>query len=723
MKRAVTQRLGALSTYRIGVDTYDSTKLGLGKLMVQRNDAGNEGKWAGPRPNWIATYEASGNQVFSFPHAIEYVETASNYTDWIFVADSSTAAATRKIGLETYDRLTGDFTWRGYITVTFPTATNHTIKCLRANLNQYTTGTVDVSGTAVTGSSTTWSADRLCVGSRIGFGSTDPTQITTWYEISAIGTDTSITLTASAGTISSGTAYVIEDLRLYILTTNATTTNGGLFVVKGLRYENFVGNNATTIAAATTVDNIRACYWLKSAATETLTIGSGLDIVAKTSWTAQDVWLTHNATTTTITFYKFNVRSALTLTSGAATNAFTLQTAASGAVSGTLATSAAMVVATTSYTTGGGVPCIYFLTATRLYRSKPVSTITASDTTHVSGGDAQIINWPAGTTNVNGTAPAGCAYIERDSLSDTFLVVHTTAGSAKIFVTRYRSDSTPADRMLLTNEHGMYYTSAAMLAAIGGVPDSPGAQFVSAVDGVMYVGYGPTTNGGAFAVPYYADWEYADTTNARLILPAITLTDADRLNYVMAQESQTLGTSTSGYNLSPATLPYRLKYRTSGISDNSGAWTLVDQTGTLDIGAPAGGQIQFCCEFRTMGMTMWTSRLHSLAVVYDDTNTDSHYQFSADKSSAASKQFAWWFATAFGSIVPALRVRIYDSVTGSLLVDDNTTSPTGTWERSTDGTTWSAWNSTDRGNTTTYLRYTPASIADNVNARVVLTLQ
>lgn len=59
---------------------------------------------------------------------------------------------------------------------------------------------------------------------------------------------------------------------------------------------------------------------------------------------------------------------------------------------------------------------------------------------------------------------------------------------------------------------------------------------------------------------------------------------------------------------------------------------------------------------------------------------------------------------------------------GSLLVTDNTTSPTGTWEKSTDGTTWGSYNSTDRGNDTTYIRYTPASIADNVVARPLLTL-
>lgn len=61
------------------------------------------------------------------------------------------------------------------------------------------------------------------LGSRIGFGSTDPTQITHWYYINAITNDTTLTIqvsdtaagtggTAANPTIASGTAYVIEDL-------------------------------------------------------------------------------------------------------------------------------------------------------------------------------------------------------------------------------------------------------------------------------------------------------------------------------------------------------------------------------------------------------------------------------------------------------------------------------------------------------------------------------
>jgi hypothetical protein len=72
----------------------------------------------------------------------------------------------------------------------------------------YTTGTIEVSGTAVTGSGTTFTA--AMIGMKIGFGSTSPALITTWYTISAYTSATAITLSSSAGTVTAGTTYIID---------------------------------------------------------------------------------------------------------------------------------------------------------------------------------------------------------------------------------------------------------------------------------------------------------------------------------------------------------------------------------------------------------------------------------------------------------------------------------------------------------------------------------
>lgn len=68
----------------------------------------------------------------------------------------------------------------------------------------YTTGTAAASGTTVTGTGTTWETG-ITAGDQISFGSAsenDPDA--TWYTVATINSDTSLTLSASAGTIADG---------------------------------------------------------------------------------------------------------------------------------------------------------------------------------------------------------------------------------------------------------------------------------------------------------------------------------------------------------------------------------------------------------------------------------------------------------------------------------------------------------------------------------------
>jgi hypothetical protein len=135
------------------------------------------------------------------------------------------------------------------------------------------------------------------------------------------------------------------------------------------------------------------------------------------------------------------------------------------------------------------------------------------------------------------------------------------------------------------------------------------------------------------------------------------------------------------------------------------------------------GRIQFMFEFSTVGWYCIPARILDMTVTYDDSGstTDTHYQPSAAKSNPANKQFVWRFADDFGGTVPTLRVRLYDALTGDLLVDDYTTGTGGTWEKSTNGTSWGSYDTSDKANETTYIRYTPASLGDNIKVRAVLT--
>ncbi len=297
---------------------------------------------------------------FIYPYVVSYDEN----TDWVFLADNATAAATRRVVLYEYNKQSSTFGWQGFVTLTFPTATAHTIRGFRVSRELYTSGTIEVSGTSVTGSGSTWSADRMSAGCRIGFGSTDPTQISTWYEISSVDSDTSITLNASAGVISSGTSYVIEDMILIVSTTNATAANGGLFVAKGIRKELF-SPSGTVIPAAVSADNIRAVYWLADAAIVTNTLACGAALGSMVSWIDQSVYVLNSAT---VKVYVYNFRKALTLVSGKDTTTNTITTG-NQVVTGTISIANNGRVGTINNGPGAGIESLYFATTTRIYRA------------------------------------------------------------------------------------------------------------------------------------------------------------------------------------------------------------------------------------------------------------------------------------------------------------------------------------------------------------------
>ena len=88
-----------------------------------------------------------------------------------------------------------------------------------------TSGTVQASGTSVTGTGTTFT--NYLINSEIGFGSTIPSDISTWYTISDITTDTALTLTSSAGSVTAGSDYVIKhQFKVWGVSTGSTTLYG-----------------------------------------------------------------------------------------------------------------------------------------------------------------------------------------------------------------------------------------------------------------------------------------------------------------------------------------------------------------------------------------------------------------------------------------------------------------------------------------------------------------
>ncbi len=727
--------------------------------------------------------------------------------DWVFLADIATAATTRRISCFIYDRVESLFSWRGFITITYPTGGGvQTIRGMRAVYETYTTGTVAVSGATVTGTTTTWNSDRIAVGSRIGFGSTDPTQLATWYYINAVSSDTSLTLqsnitptgtggTAANITIPADTAYVIEDLKILTSTTAAVIASAGLTMVNGISYDDFVVGG-TTISAATTVDKVKAAYSLvdldsiyatgtvtvpgtttvtgvgtawaaathlgcmigfgsvtPSAITEWFTItavssttsitisssttvsgGSnyvivggngiscGLALDDRVSWTQQYAYIIELQAATTPQVYKYNFRADLStlggVEAGKAASAWVLTTATQ-TVAGTVSQANNGRIGTLTHGPGAGVKCLYFASTTRIHRA-PLTDISQGSASWVADSMTEVPTGGSGTYTLSSLL----ASVEIADQIDRLIITSTGAGATtahhRAYITKYDSSGSYEFDHIFLADTGQQDQSAADNSSVPH-PNPQGALLsVWSQRGLVYMvrtGTASTTN-IMYTVPLGADWAYATgSVNQRLITPAMATTNASKLSRVFINNARYLGDG----GLTMPTEPLRIYYRTSGISDNSGSWTLVDMTGDLTGGLP-GSEIQFAIEFRTIGALCIPNRVYNICCTYEDTTTDSHYQPSVAQSSIASKIFAWRFSTAFGSTVPRLRIKLYHAVTGALLDEDDTTTLAGTWEKSTDGGgNWTTYNDTDKANETTYIRYTPASLGDDLKVRALLT--
>jgi hypothetical protein len=240
---------------------YDSTRTMLSSLVRQATGANPEDKYISPDSSAMINIPevfTSGSQ--QYPHVYKW----SNNIYWIFTVTNATAATTRTISLIEFNSNAFSLTYKGFITLSGSTVSgSKTPRAIRSMVYTHSSGTVSTSGssTTITGSSTQFTTDRIAVGARIGFGTTDPTAVTTWYEINAIASNTSLTISGNVN-LSEGTAYVIEEVRIALAVSNATAINGGVHLIKGLNYSTFT-SGGTTIPEATTVDNIRASYLLR----------------------------------------------------------------------------------------------------------------------------------------------------------------------------------------------------------------------------------------------------------------------------------------------------------------------------------------------------------------------------------------------------------------------------------------------------------------------------
>jgi hypothetical protein len=616
--------------------------------------------------------EASVAIASSLPMVIDYSPTLQ----YVFMAENSAAAATRRIVLYEFDKLTSQYAWKGFITVNFPVTTAHTIRGLRVLEYFYSTGTVSASSTTVTGTETAWQSAGVAVGSRIGFGTTNRLAVTKWYEVTAIANNGSLTVNTPVTEVVSNAAFVIEELRVALVNTNATVTNGGLFLVKGLHYSLF-SQGGTNVPAATTIDNIRATYWLADAATSTLTVGGGLAEDSIESFTQHSLYVLARPAASSAVMYRFNVRKPLlTLVAGRSTEALELITGTAG-VTGTISQVNNGCIATAQHGSGNGVKSFYFVTTTRVYRIA-LSNITQDALNYVSDSMVEI---PAGGA---ATVLAGSllSSIEYTPSLDAFVI--NCGLAVRSYVSRYKADGQAFNLNFLSESRQTDQSTANPGAPA--YPSLTTSFFVSHVaGGVMHTVRSATTAAlnQMYAVPIGAE-SLLMSQDQSVITPVFSIANLNRLSKVVV-DAQTwfgdmvLGVSSEAFNL---------YYRTSGIDDNSGTWNLLT---TGDLSGIRSSNIQFRITFRIFGQTCIPARIRSLTLTYEDNNTDSRFLPSLSHSSMDPVVLGFRLVETFQGGIPNLAIRSYNADTNALVQEDTLENPVhGVWEYSPDGVIWLA---------------------------------
>ena len=664
------------------IAAYDSTKLNFGTLVRQYNLGANpEDKFVGPVPNMVARpLEQSTPFAVAFQSAIQFTP---DLIQWYY-AENSAAGVTRRIMLYETNLVTATPTWRGFITVTFPAATNHTIRGFEMSRDLYSTGTVSVTGTAVTGTTTAWLTNRFAVGARIGFGSTDPTLIATWYNISAMATDTGITIDATAPTLT-GVAYVIEELRAIITTTNATTTNGGLFIVKGINRDTFTPAG-TIIAAATTVDNIRACYWIKDAAVVTNIGAAGGAFSVKVSNTDHTVYVLDTANRV----FLYNLRAALTLTAGAtsaldgAGGGFKFSTGVQ-AITGTMQQNNNGIIATLSHGPGSGIPSFYWVTNNRINRSS-LTALTSASTTWQSDTMTEV---PPGGVNTY-AASATITGIDYAPTIDRLAIM--TNGANRSYITQYNTIGSQMDIVWLSDQKTILQGTAA-LTTLPVQPNTLSQLPTAWVEGglacVVTAGTAANTN-LIFWVAIGAHWTYAASTQQRIIAPKISTVGASKLYRVSVIRDNLFGSADLG---SPGE-PIRTYARTGGIDDNLGAWVLLNKAGDLS-GLAATGLVQFMFEFKVLGLLLLPARLLGLMMTFETSDMPPELSAYANDNDVNNSIVGFIQNALFASVVPNLNISFYKQSDNTLVqTQDSTASANGVFEF-WNGSAWAAGTGTN----------------------------
>ena len=133
--------------------------------------------------------------------------------------------------------------------------------------------------------------------------------------------------------------------------------------------------------------------------------------------------------------------------------------------------------------------------------------------------------------------------------------------------------------------------------------------------------------------PGEADWRFASRNNARIITHSIDTSHITKFNKLLVHHPEILGS----HDLGSMPEPFRVYFRTEGISDDTGDWSLLNDSFDMSFIMPKDN-IQFMFEFRVLGKASVPNRIYGLSISYfvdDDLPTGFEWNLYDSNSSSS----------------------------------------------------------------------------------------
>lgn len=709
-----------------GVQNYSSASICTGSLIRRYTDSNGQIYLSPIRPTINRLYDNLGYVLETrYMSAISW----NNDVDYIFMIQPGASSALSRIILTKYSKAQNTFSPLGSIQINpqVGATANRTFNAIKGYLYRYSSGSVQVNANTVTGSSTFWATNRIFQGSRVGFGTNDPTQVSTWYEIIDLPSETNFTISGTAS-FSASTPYVIEELKLFVPYSHTTATFNGLYTVHGI-HEDVFSLAGTTINPTTSSLQDRYRGFIRSTdrlSASVIVGGYEVELEPPVSPTEQYAYLM-SSNATTFQFFKHNILRPISA------SAFSGSFLFSASVEDNFVAKTETFTAATNTTfnlinkkidsgSGSGSFALYTIgtgngttVPGRVYRIL-TSNIISGSTAFVEDNMVEVPPGSSETMNLT-----GFTYADYCETSSRFYIQGTTTQPYnKMLITPYNTSLDKFERHALNG--------VGALSKLTSDPNMPNIFYINNTrpnftirNGMMYVTAGSGSNGTYILYNFPVGADYKNTPNSKqwVVFPSIDTTGAQYYYNVSVLAPRYIGGNDSlGFP------PERLKiyYRTTGIGNDTGAWSEVRESGDLSYITVANA-IQFAVAFDVFGNVGLPNWLYGLNFTYEDGSQDSHYQPSVGFSNIASSSFAWRQSQAWGSNIPNLRLRLYNDSTNFLLLEDTTSTQTqGTFQYSQDsGSTWNAWDAS-KDQIGNYIRYNANSLPANTVIRALLTI-